>query len=34
LHGLFDAMVQSGKGDMDHSGLLTHLEALNNITGN
>ena len=26
LHGLFDAMVQSGKGDMDHSGLLTHLE--------
>ena len=34
LHGLFDAMVQSGKGDMDHSGLLTHLEALNNITDN
>ena len=34
LHGLFDAMVQSGKGDMDHSGLLTHLEGLNNITGN
>ena len=34
LHGLFDAMIQSGKGDMDHSGLLTHLEALNNITGN
>ena len=34
LHKLFDAMVQSGKGDMDHSGLLTHLEALNNITGN
>lgn len=34
LHGLFDAMVQGGKGDMDHSGLLTHLEALNNITGN
>ena len=34
LHGLFDDMVQSGKGDMDHSGLLTHLEALNNITGN
>ena len=33
LHGLFDDMVQSGKGDMDHSGLLTHLEALNNITG-
>ena len=34
LPGLFAAMVQSGKGDMDHSGLLTHLEALNNITGN
>ena len=34
LHNLFDAMVQSGKGDMDHSGLLTHLEALNSITGN
>jgi len=34
LHNLFDAMVQSGKGDMDHSGLLTHLEALNNITVN
>ena len=34
LHGLFDAMVQSGKGDMDHSGLVTHLEALNNITVN
>ena len=33
LHGLFNDMVQSGKGDMDHSGLLTHLEALNNITG-
>ena len=34
LHDLFDAMVQSGKGGMDHSGLLTHLEGLNNITGN
>ena len=34
LHKLFDAMVQSGKGDMDHSGLLTHLAALNNITVN
>ena len=34
LHKLFDAMVQSGKGDMDHSGLVTHLEALNNITVN
>jgi 2-hydroxy-3-oxopropionate reductase len=31
LHDLFDAMVQSGKGDMDHSGLLTHLEASNGI---
>ena len=31
LHGLFDAMVQSGKGDMDHSGLLTHLEEINGI---
>ena len=34
LHGLSDAMVQGGKGDMDHSGLLTHLEALINVTGN
>ena len=34
LHKLFDALGQSGKGDMDHSGLLTHLEALNNITVN
>jgi 2-hydroxy-3-oxopropionate reductase len=31
LHDLFEAMVQSGKGDMDHSGLLTHLEAVNGI---
>ena len=34
LHGLFDTMVQSGKGDMDHSGLLTHLEAFHTINGN
>jgi len=31
LHNLFDAMIQSGKGDMDHSGLLTHLEEINGI---
>jgi 2-hydroxy-3-oxopropionate reductase len=31
LHELFEAMVQSGKGDMDHSGLLTHLEAVNGV---
>jgi len=31
LHDLFEAMVQSGKGGMDHSGLLTHLEAVNGI---
>ena len=24
-------MVVSGKGEMDHSGLLTHLEAINGI---
>ena len=28
---LFTAMVASGKGDMDHSGLLTHLEAINGL---
>ena len=27
-----DDMVNSGKADMDHSGLLTHLEELNNIS--
>ena len=32
IHKLFDDMVNSGKADMDHSGLLTHLEDLNNIT--
>ena len=32
IHKLFDDMVNSGKADMDHSGLLTHLENLNNIT--
>ena len=31
LHDLFEAMVKSGKGDMDHSGLLTHLETINKI---
>ena len=32
IHKLFDDMVNSGKADMDHSGLLTHLEKLNGIT--
>jgi 2-hydroxy-3-oxopropionate reductase len=32
IHNLFDDMVNSGKADMDHSGLLTHLEKLNGIT--
>jgi len=32
IHKLFDDMVKSGKADMDHSGLLTHLEELNNIS--
>lgn len=32
IHKLFDDMVNSGKADMDHSGLLTHLEELNGIT--
>ena len=32
IHKLFSDMVNSGKADMDHSGLLTHLEELNNIT--
>ena len=31
VNDLFTAMVNSGKGDMDHSGLLTHLEAVNGI---
>jgi len=31
VNELFTAMVESGKGDMDHSGLLTHLEAINHI---
>ena len=31
VNDLFTAMVKSGKGDMDHSGLLTHLEAVNGI---
>ena len=32
IHKLFDEMVNRGKADMDHSGLLTHLEELNNIS--
>ena len=31
LHHLFEAMVKSGKGEMDHSGLLTHLEQVNDL---
>ncbi len=31
VNDLFTAMVESGKGDMDHSGLLMHLEAINHI---
>ena len=31
LHNLFEAMVKSGKGEMDHSGLLTHLEQVNDL---
>ena len=31
VNDLFIAMVESGKGDLDHSGLLTHLEAVNGI---
>ena len=33
LHNLFEAMVKSGKGEMDHSGLLTHLEQINDLQG-
>ncbi len=32
IHKLFRDMVDSGKPDMDHSGLLTHLEEINNIS--
>ena len=32
IHKLFDDMVNSGNADMDHSGLITHLEELNNIS--
>ena len=32
IHKLFEDMVNNGKADMDHSGLLTHLEELNNIS--
>ena len=31
LHNLFEAMVKSGKGEMDHSGLLTYLEQINDL---
>jgi 2-hydroxy-3-oxopropionate reductase len=31
LHNLFETMVKSGKGEMDHSGLLTHLEQINDL---
>ena len=31
LHNLFEAMVKSGKGEMDHSGLLAHLEQVNDL---
>ena len=31
VHKLFSDMVDRGKADMDHSGLLTHLEEINNI---
>jgi len=31
LHNLFEAMVKNGKGEMDHSGLLTHLEQVNDL---
>ena len=31
VHKLFSDMVDSGKADMDHSGLLTHLEEINNV---
>ncbi len=33
LHNLFEAMVKSGKGEMDHSGLLIHLEQINDLQG-
>ncbi len=33
LYNLFEAMVKSGKGEMDHSGLLTHLEQINDLQG-
>ncbi len=32
IHKLFDEMVNSGMGDLDHSGLITHLEKLNIIS--
>ena len=32
IHKLFSDMISNGKENMDHSGLLTHLEEINNIT--
>ena len=32
IHQLFSDMVNNGKSNMDHSGLLTHLEEINNIS--
>ena len=32
IHKLFSDMIRNGKENMDHSGLLTHLEEINNIT--
>ena len=34
IHQLFSDMVNSGKPDLDHSGLLTHLEEINDISYN
>ena len=32
IHKLFSDMISNGKENMDHSGLLIHLEEINNIT--
>ena len=32
IHKLFSDMIRNGKENMDHSGLLIHLEEINNIT--
>jgi 2-hydroxy-3-oxopropionate reductase len=32
IHKLFSDMINNGKENMDHSGLLTHLEEINNIS--